>query len=402
MEFNLEQIDTLLSTTRAVRRRLDFNREVPDEVLLRCIDLAEQAPSGGNVASRRWLVIRDPDTKARLAALYRDAGGRGLIETAERLRGSAQARARVVTSAAYLAQHLERVPVLVLVTVWGTHDGSGRPGLFDSVLQAAWSFCLALRARGLGSAWTTLHLGRAREVADLLGIPDGVTQIVLLPVAHTQGTDFTPVTRRPAAAITWFDRWGDTNAHPRDGRSLLAAGPGVTVEVDIAAAPTRVWELVSDINLPARFSTEFLGATWIDTESPRVGAAFVGRNRQEGGREGPDGPAPMQSRQWQTTSYIVAWEPPWVLAWNVSDPAQPSAQWRFELEALGSGTRLRQHVTIGPGMSGTARAMQQHPEQAQQILTRRRDQLRRNMERTTHGIKQLAESPGEDPAASPR
>ena len=390
MEFNLEQIDTLLSTTRAVRRRLDFTREVPDAVLLRCIDLAEQAPSGGNVASRRWLVLRDPDTKARLAALYRDAGGRGLIETAERLRGSAQARARVVTSAAYLAQHLKRVPVLVLVTIWGTHDGSRRPGLFDSVLQAAWSFCLALRARGLGSAWTTLHLGRAREVADLLGIPDGVTQIVLLPVAYTQGTDFTPVTRRPAAAITWFDCWGDTNAHPRDGRSLLAAGPGVTVEVDIAAAPTRVWELVSDINLPARFSTEFLGATWIDTESPRVGAAFVGRNRLEGGRE------------WETTSYIVTWEPPWVLAWNVSDPAQPSAQWRFELEALGSGTRLRQQVTIGPGISGTARAMQQHPEQAQQMLTRRRDQLRHNMELTTHGIKQLAESQGEDPAASPR
>src|SRR6266699_4807654 len=190
--------------------------------------------------------------------------------------------------------------------------------------------------------------------------------------------------------LTWFDRWGDTNAHPRDGRSLLAVGPGVTVEVDIAAAPTRVWELVRDINLPARFSTEFLGATWIDTESPRVGAAFVGRNRQEGGRE------------WETTSYIVAWEPPWVLAWNVSDPAQPSAQWRFELEPLGSGTRLRQHVTIGPGMSGTARAMEQHPEQAQQMLTRRRDQLRRNMERTTHGIKQLAESHSEDPTASPR
>ena len=390
MEFNLEQIDTLLSTTRAVRRRLDFTREVPDEVLLRCIDLAEQAPSGGNVASRRWLVIRDPDTKARLAALYRDAGGRGLIETAERLHGSGQARARVVTSAAYLAQHLERVPVLVLVTIWGTHDGSGRPGLFDSVLQAAWSFCLALRTRGLGSAWTTLHLGRAQEVATLLGIPDGVTQVVLLPVAYTRGTAFTPATRRPASAITWFDRWGDTNAHPRDGRSLLAAGPGVTVEVDIAAAPTRVWELVSDINLPARFSTEFLGATWIDTESPRVGAAFVGRNRLEGGRE------------WETTSYIVTWEPPWVLAWNVSDPAQPSAQWRFELEALGSGTRLRQQVTIGPGISGTARAMQQHPEQAQQMLTRRRDQLRHNMELTTHGIKQLAESQGEDPAASPR
>jgi hypothetical protein len=323
--------------------------------------------------------MRDPDTKARLAALYRDAGGSRRLETAEPLRGSPSGRARVAASAAYLAQHLERVPVLVLVTIWGTHDSSGRPGLFDSVLQAAWSFCLALRARGLGSAWTTRHLGRAQEVADLLGIPDGVTQSVLLPVAYTHGSEFKPAARRPAAAITWFDRWGDTNAHPREGRSLLAACPGVTVEVDIAAAPMQVWEFVRDINIPARFSTEFLGATWIDAESPRVGAAFVGRNRREG-------------REWQTTSYIVACEPPWVLAWNVSDPAQPSAQWRFELEPLGSGTRLRQHMTIGPGMSGTSRAMEQDPAQAQQILTRRRDQLRRNMERTTHGIKQLAES----------
>src|SRR4029450_8442314 len=106
-------------------------------------------------------------------ALYRDAGGRGLIETAERLHGSAHARARVVTSAAYLAQHLARVPVLVLVTIWGTHDGSGRPGLFDSVLQAAWRFCLALRARGLGAPWNSKALGAASEGGPLSGIAHG-------------------------------------------------------------------------------------------------------------------------------------------------------------------------------------------------------------------------------------
>ena len=126
MQFNLEQIDTLLSTTRAVRRRLDLDRGVPDDILLRCIDLAEQAPSGGNIISRRWLIIRDPDIKARLAALYREAGGNGIIATAERLRSSGQRRERVITSAAHLAQNLERVPALVLVTIWGTHDGSGR------------------------------------------------------------------------------------------------------------------------------------------------------------------------------------------------------------------------------------------------------------------------------------
>ena len=92
-------------------------------------------------------MIRDPDTKARLAALYRDAG-EWRLEATEPLPDSASTRQRVWASAAYLAQHLERVPVLVLVTIWGTHDGSGRPGLFDSVLQAAWSFCLALRAGG--------------------------------------------------------------------------------------------------------------------------------------------------------------------------------------------------------------------------------------------------------------
>jgi len=380
MEFNLDQIDTLLSTTRAVRRRLDFERHVPDEVLLRCIDLAEQAPSGGNITSRRWLVIRDPETKARLAALYRETGGSAGVDATELPPSSASTRQRVRASAAYLTQHLERVPVLVLVTIWGSHDGSGRPGLFDSVLQAAWSFCLALRARGLGSAWTTRHLGRAQEVAALLGIPEGVTQSVLLPVAYTTGQDFRPATRRPAAAITWFERWGHTNAYPGDGRSLLEACPGVSVEVDIAAAPRRVWEFVSDINLPARFSTEFRGATWSNTDHLHVGAAFVGKNRIEGVRE------------WESTSYIVACEPPWVLAWNVSNPEQPSAQWRFELEALGSGTRLRQSMTIGPGVSGTARRMAQDPEHAEEILRQRREQLRGNMELTTQGIKWLAEA----------
>src|SRR5262249_59759516 len=114
----LEQVASRCGTPRAVGPRPVFTGEDPDEVVRRCIDLAEQAPSGGNVASRRWLVIRDPDTKARLAALYRDAGGHGLMATAARLRGRGHARARVVTSAAYLAQHLERVPVLVLVTIW--------------------------------------------------------------------------------------------------------------------------------------------------------------------------------------------------------------------------------------------------------------------------------------------
>ena len=169
MAFDLEQTDELLSTTRAVRRRLDLERDVPDDLLLRCIELAEQAPTGGDITSRRWLIIRDPETKAKLAELYRAAGGSRTIKTAEERRGAGHPKERVVESAAHLAANLEQVPVLVLATIWGVHDGSGRPGLFDSVIQAAWSFCLALRARGLGSAWTTVHLGKAKDAGRASG-----------------------------------------------------------------------------------------------------------------------------------------------------------------------------------------------------------------------------------------
>ena len=381
MDFDLEQTDELLSTTRAVRRRLDLEREVPDHLLLRCIELAEQAPSGGDISSRRWLVIRDPEIKKQLADLYRAAGGSGIIETAEERRGSGHPKQRVLDSASHLAANLERVPVLVLATVWGVHDGSGRPGLFDSVIQAAWSFCLALRARGLGSAWTTLHLGKAKEFAEILGIPAGVTQVVLLPVAWTIGTEFKRASRRPTSEIVWFDRWGYTKESTDDVESLIAAGPGVTVEVDVAASPERVWELVSDINISAQFSNEFQGAEWVDADGPREGASFVGRNERAD-----------VNRKWETTSYVVACEPNRVFSWNVNDRDQPSAQWRFELERIPGGTRLRQRLIIGPSLSATGRAMEENPGQALQILASRREQHRGNMNLTVQGIKRLAEA----------
>ncbi len=294
MPFDIEQIDAVLSTTRAVRLRLDLEREVPDEIITQCIDLAEQAPSGGNITSRRWLVIRDPEVKAKIGDLYREAGAAGIIQAAEQLKGSGTHRERTTASAAHLARNMQNVPALVIPTIWGEHDGSGRPGLFDSVVQSAWSFCLALRARGLGTAWTTIILGKRRELADILGIPDGVTPIVLLPVAWTIGTNFKPAARRPASQITWIDRWGHTNAQPSanpqasDAATLLAAQPGVTVEVDIAAPAQRVWELVTDVNLPSRFSGEFQGGEWVDGDGPRVGARFVGPQRDWGAQLGND------------------------------------------------------------------------------------------------------------------
>ena len=130
MTFDVDQIDAVLSTTRAVRRRLDLERDVPDDIITQCIDLAEQAPSGANITSRRWLVIRDPEVKAKIANLYREAGGSRTIEAAEQLRDTGSHRERTTASAAHLAQNMERVPALVIPTIWGEHDGSGRPGLF--------------------------------------------------------------------------------------------------------------------------------------------------------------------------------------------------------------------------------------------------------------------------------
>ena len=380
MNFDLEQTDALLNTTRAVRKRLDFERHVPDELILRCIELAEQAPSGGDISSRRWLVVRDQEIKKQLADLYRAAGGSSIIETAEQRSGSDHPKQKVLESAAHLAANLDRVPALVLATVWGVHDGSGKPGLFDSVIQAAWSFCLALRSRGLGSTWTTMHLGKSKEIAELLGIPEGVSQVVLLPVAWTIGTDFKPATRRPVSEVVWFDRWGYTKEQSGEVDSLIAAGPGVTVEIDIVASPERVWEFISDINISARFSKEFQGADWIDSDGPKEGALFQGRNRRTD-----------VNREWETRSWVVECDAPNVFAWNVNDRDEPSAKWRFELEKIPGGTRLRQRFILGQRLSATGTAMVENPEQAEQILTNRQEQHRGNMMLNLRGIKELAE-----------
>ena len=381
MDHDIAQVDRVLRTTRSVRTRLDLSRPVDDTLLFECIDLAEQAPTGGNISSRRWMVVRDPTTKERLANLYRDAGGQGIIDVAGRLEGTGHTSERVMASGAYLARRLADVPAIVIACIWGQHDGSGKPGLFDSVLQAAWSFCLAARTRGLGTAWTTLHLNRSDEVAELLGIPDGVTQVVLLPVAHTVGAEFKPARRRPAQEITYFDRWGYTREQSSaDGHAHLDDGVGVTVEIDINAKPAVVWALVSDPSTPTRFGGELQRVEWLDP-SLAVGARFVGHNRLEGIGE------------WSTTSWVSRIEPERVFAWNVVDPDRPGAQWSFELEPIGHTVRLRQRVIIGPGVSGTSAMIRKRPEREQPILERRLGQLKSAMQATIEGIRDLAEAP---------
>jgi uncharacterized protein YndB with AHSA1/START domain len=160
-----------------------------------------------------------------------------------------------------------------------------------------------------------------------------------------------------------------------------ADGPSVEVEVHVDAPPARVWELVSDIDLPARFSEEFQGAEWIeDAAGPALGARFQGTNRH---------PA---IGEWQTTSVLVALESERVFAWAVGDADNPSSSWRFELEPDGDGTRLRQSCVLGPGPSGLSRAIEQRPDKEERIIERRTDEHRVNMQRVVDGIKQLAES----------
>lgn len=212
--------DELLSTTRAVRKRLDLSRPVEREVITECIDLALQAPTGSNMQNWHWVVVTDPERRAALAEIYGRAfdpyielmsslkpwaGGDPRAERADAVSGSAR----------HLREHLHEVPVLVVPCAWGrlAPDApvADQAGFWGSVCPAVWSFMLALRERGLGSAWTTLHLHGEAEAAEVLGIPhERVTQVGLLPVAYTLGTDFRRASRLPAAEVTHWDQWGTT------------------------------------------------------------------------------------------------------------------------------------------------------------------------------------------------
>ena len=203
-------IDWVLTTTRAVRRRLDLDRAVDLDLVLECLDLALQAPTGGDLQGWRWIVITEPDTKARVREIYLDAlteasGGRRQPAAD----GSAD---RMLEGAWHLATHLDQVPVLVLACIRGRITPDTTPAqasaLFGSIYPAVWSLQLALRSRGLASTMTTVHIERHQEMADLLGIPDNVTQAALVPVAHLMGDDLRPARRRPVGEVAFRERWG--------------------------------------------------------------------------------------------------------------------------------------------------------------------------------------------------
>lgn len=206
---DLHTVDELLSTTRAVRKRLDLTRPVERDLILECLQLAIQAPTASNEQNWRWLVITDADKRAAIADIYRSIGADYMASAAQSA-SDPQTR-RVYESALALTGILADVPVHVIPCIERRFDGNSlvvAASAWASIIPAGWSFLLALRSRGLGSVWTTMHLAKEREVAELLGIPDTVTQAALFPVAYTIGTDFSPASRPPVETITSWNTWG--------------------------------------------------------------------------------------------------------------------------------------------------------------------------------------------------
>jgi nitroreductase len=207
--FDLAQTDGLLTTTKQVRKRLDLTRPVPYDELLECIDIASHAPMGGNLERNRWMIIDDADTKARIGE-YFAAVGRPYLAVNSEVRADDRSQ-KVIDSASFLVDHLHEVPALVLaMRLDRVPDGSSTgayAGYYGSVLPGVWSFQLAARSRGIGSAWTTFHLEHEAEVAELLGIPPSVTQVCLLAVGYYTGDSFSPAPRRPAREVTYLNRW---------------------------------------------------------------------------------------------------------------------------------------------------------------------------------------------------
>jgi len=212
MAFDLSVTDELLSTTRAVRKRLDLNRPVPRKLIEECIELAVQAPTGSNSQGWRWVVVDDAGKRKALADLYRKAAGGYLSAAGEQAdaAGNAQQK-RVFSSAIYLMERLHDVPVHLIPCLEGRPPANTPPGmlagLYGSIFPAVWSFQLAARSRGLGTVLTTLHLGYEKEAAEILGLPDNILQVALLPVAYTLGTDFKRAERPPVANIIHWNAW---------------------------------------------------------------------------------------------------------------------------------------------------------------------------------------------------
>ena len=217
MKLNLS-VDEVLATTRAVRKRLDFEKPVEPEIIKECLEAAIQSPTGSNSQSWQWLVVTDTEQRAALAGLYKQGWElysqmEGNVQTA--YKGDEDARIaqqnRVQDSAAYLAENFEKVPVMMIPILPGRFEGLpsvASAAMLGSILPGAWSFMLAARERGLGTAWTTIHLMFEEQAAEVLGIDyQSYTQCALITCGYSKGTDFKPAKRPPLETVLHWDRW---------------------------------------------------------------------------------------------------------------------------------------------------------------------------------------------------
>ena len=214
MTLNLS-VDEVLTTTRSVRKRLDFDQPVGREVLMECLELALQAPTGSNSQGWQWVFVEDADKRKALGEIYR-SNARGYLSAPASEYADGDTRGermgKVRDSATYLAEHMHEAPVLLIPCIQGRDDQTplGGVSFWASLFPAVWSFCLALRSRGLGTCWTTLHLLKdgERQAAEVLGIPfEKYSQAGLFPIAYTKGTDFRPAKRLPAEQVTHWNAW---------------------------------------------------------------------------------------------------------------------------------------------------------------------------------------------------
>ena len=218
--------DEVLTTTRSVRKRLDLTRPVSRALIAECLDIAFQAPNGSNQNTWQWVVVDDRSLMRQIAEIY-DASLNDFITSPEGQAYQKEAAKKVAqdttgkvaegmmkmsASVDYLRQNMAKMPAVVVPMFYGRpekmdlfHQASN----WGSVLPAVWSLFLALRVRGLGSAWTTAHILREKQMAELLAIPYGdYTQVGLFPIAYTIGTDFKKAARKPVAEVVSWNRFG--------------------------------------------------------------------------------------------------------------------------------------------------------------------------------------------------
>lgn len=231
---DLFTVDELLSTTRSVRLRLDFTRPVDLKIIEECLDLAVQAPVAGNLATYHFMIVTDATKRSLIADYYRrmffdNYLPRRKQDTAQ----YEQSGPKFFDSATYLAEHFHEVPVHIIPCIEGRPEDRtsllAQAAWYGSIMPTAWSLMLALRSRGLGAAWTTLHLGYEQEIGKLLDIPSTISQVALLPVAYYTGTTFKPAKRAPARERTYWNVWNEPHSITSTEPTDIAGSPTVSI-----------------------------------------------------------------------------------------------------------------------------------------------------------------------------